>query len=341
MMQGLATGIGSLPHRDAERAVDLIFATCPSLPFWPQLPKRSAKEGMLAQFCEGLPCLRVNEEGVRFDAADKEEELEQFYAKVIDAEENLDSFRISHDFSHGLFAFKKRLAGVDHASIERIKCHITGPFTFASSIKNEKNVALLHDPIFMQVIVKALIMKARWQLRFLSEFPRAIVFIDEPFLSCFGSAYTPINKEEVVRVLTELTEGIKADGALTGIHCCGNTDWSMLTEVEGIDILNVDVYSFLDKFVLYAEALGKFLARGGMICWGVVPTHGGQEVSEVESLVNRIEEGIKVLVRKGIKEELLRNNLLVSPSCGLGTLEVSAAENIFNLLARTCALLRK
>lgn len=71
-LSGLATGIGSLPHTDAEEAVDLVLKYCPQVPFWPQLPRRDAREGMIAQFSEGLPCLELAAQGVVFNEKDKE-----------------------------------------------------------------------------------------------------------------------------------------------------------------------------------------------------------------------------------------------------------------------------
>ena len=54
-----ATGIGSLPHTDARAAVEAVFAFSPDLPYWPQLPKVSSKEGMNEQALAGLPGLRI------------------------------------------------------------------------------------------------------------------------------------------------------------------------------------------------------------------------------------------------------------------------------------------
>ena len=33
-----STGIGSLPATDAGEAIASVFADCPDLPYWPQLP---------------------------------------------------------------------------------------------------------------------------------------------------------------------------------------------------------------------------------------------------------------------------------------------------------------
>jgi methionine synthase II (cobalamin-independent) len=340
-LKGLATGIGSLPYKDAETALDLIFKFTPDIPFWPQLPKRDPKEGMIAQFSENFPFLKVGQGGIIFSNLDSpDRELEIFYEHII--ANDIDYFKISDSFALGLHKFYQRLEKSDLKDLEFIKCQITGPFTFAASIKDQGGIALLHDPVFMQVIIKGLAMKALWQIKLFKKFGKKIIlFIDEPYLGCFGSAYTPINREDVVKGLIDLTLGIRSENVLIGVHCCGNTDWTIFTDVETIDIINFDASGFQDEFLLYPEDLGNFLKRGGIICWGIVPTQefSGKETPEL--LIGKIKAGIDTLVKKGVDKELLLENLIISPSCGLGTLDTEKSEKIFQLLSETSALIKK
>lgn len=339
-LTGLATGIGSLPHQDALDALELVFRYLPNIPFWPQLPKRNPREGMLTQFSENLACLRLKDNALIFDSKDKEQELEKFYEKIID--KDLEYFKISPDFALGLYAFADALSESDLSNIKFIKCHITGPFTFAASIKDENSVALLHDPVYLQAITSGLAMKALWQAKFFEKFnKKIIVFIDEPYLACFGSAYTPVNRDTVLKVLSELTSSLAKEGILCGIHCCGNTDWSIFTEIKTLGIINFDAFGFLDKFVLYASNLKDFLERSGIICWGIAPTHDFSEGQTVEGLVEKLMSGVDTLVKKGLDRSLVLKQLLISPSCGLGSLTPSKAEAILKLLAQTSAVIRE
>jgi methionine synthase II (cobalamin-independent) len=145
----------------------------------------------------------------------------------------------------------------------------------------------------------------------------------------------------VVRGLSELTAGIKSADVLTGVHCCGNTDWSIFTEVDTLDIINFDAFEFLDRLVLYSDNLNAFFQRGGILCWGIVPTGGFTGKESAKLLVDKIEEGLGKLVKKGIQEELARENLLLSPACGLGALEPEKAERILRLLSKTSLLIRR
>lgn len=326
-LKGLATGAGSFPYRDAETALDLIFQSCPQIPFWPQLPKRDIREGMIAQFSENLP--------------QDNEELEKFYEHIV--ANDIDYFKISHESAAGLHKFYQRLEKSNLKDIEFIKCQITGPFTFSASMKDSKDIALLHDAVFFQAILKGLAMKALWQIKLFKKFGKKIImFIDEPYLAALGSGYTPINREEVIKGLSELSSAIKESGdSLVGVHCCGNTDWSIFTDVPAIDIINFDAFGFLERFVLYADNLKSFLSRPGIICWGIVPTQefSGKETPEL--LIGKIKSGIEALAKKGVDKDLLVNNLLISPACGLGTLDTAKSEQIFKLLSDTSALIRK
>ena len=339
-LKGLATGVGSLPHKDADLALDLVFKSVPEVPFWPQLPKRDMREGMIAQFSENLPCLEFADGDLSFNPKNKEKKLELFYERII--AQDTDYFAISSDFALGLLKFYQRLEKSDLKNIEFIKLQATGPFTFAASIKDDMGAALLHDPVFMQVIIKGLIMKALWQIKLFRKFGKKIIFFfDEPYLGCFGSAYTPINREDVVKGLTEIAEGIKSKDVLVGLHCCGNTDWSIFTDAAPIEMINFDAFSFLDKLVLYAENLNAYLKKGGLLCWGIVPTQEFSGTETAASSIKKIQVGIEALGKKGLDKELVLRNLMISPSCGLGTLDSQKAEQIFGLLQATSALIKK
>ena len=330
-LKGLSTGIGSLPHTDVEAALDLIFKYTPQIPFWPQLPKRDIREGMIYQFSQGLPCLKMTKQGLCFEPQDQEKALEIFYERII--QEDIDYFKISPDFALGLHKFAQRLEKENLQNIKFIKGQVVGPFSFAAGINDDKGVSLLYDAVFMQAILKGLTAKALWQINFFQKFGKKIIlFFDEPYLGCVGSAYTPLNREDVVKGLAEITGSVKTKNVLLGLHCCGNTDWSIFTEVESIDIISFDAFGFLERLALYADNLKAFFKRGGILCWGIVPTQEFDKDLSPDLLIRRIKEGIDLLVKKGLDRDLLSTNLLLSPSCGLGTLDPERAERIFHLL---------
>ena len=58
----LATAVGSMPHSDPVRAVDVVLSTIPEAPIWPQLSGRGLNEQMEIQYSEGMPCRVIDRE---------------------------------------------------------------------------------------------------------------------------------------------------------------------------------------------------------------------------------------------------------------------------------------
>lgn len=340
----LTTAIGSLPHKDIEKACQMVLNNLPEVPIWPQLPQRSFKENMYIQYSENLPCVICDEENKRifFDTSkDVELQLEKFYQKYLD--KDIDYFKISEDYSAGFYAMLRYwrqifhpLSSISGGQPKFIKGHITGPISFGLTITDENKKAIIYHKQLFDTVVKGLAMKALWQSsKFKDLNLPTIIFIDEPYLSTFGSAYVNLSREEVIMPLNEVIETIKEWGQtltppLVGIHCCGNTDWSLLMETK-VDIINFDAYGFISNFALYPKELDKFLNRGGMLAWGIVPSSNEVVNENAKTLLKKFDKGIELLVSKGIQKELLLKNLFITPSCGTGSLSEDIAERVFKL----------
>ena len=336
----ITTGIGSFPHQDEKEVFRLILKNFPEIPFWPQLPKRSFLEGMVVQYSEGFPSLRWNEKEQRVwvdTSPGFEKEIEKFYQRL-EADE-LEPFQITEDFARGL-RILEGLSSEDHRKkIKYIKGQIAGPITFGLALVDQEQRPIFYDPNWRDVLVKHLSLKARWmEKKFNDLFPGipTIIFFDEPSLSSFGSAFSGLNREDVVHSLNECFEAVKG---LKGIHCCGNTDWSVLLSTN-LDILSFDAYGYLETLSLYPKELKAFLERGGILAWGVVPTSEAIIKEEAKSLVKRFKEGVETFSKKGIDQTLLQRAIL-TPSCGTASLPVPLAEKVCQLTAEVSKRLRE
>jgi hypothetical protein len=184
-------------------------------------------------------------------------------------------------------------------------------------------------------------MKARWQLRrFAAVCARRICFIDEPILSAFGSStYVSVHRADVVALLREVADAIHAEGGLAGIHCCGNTEWTIPIDA-GVDIVNFDAYGYGDSILLYADRVREFLRKGGVLAWGIVPTSeqiGGETAG---SLADRIEDLARRLA--GDQDSgLFFRNALVTASCGTGSIPLERAEKVTRLTKAVSDLLKE
>jgi hypothetical protein len=339
--QFMATAIGSMPFDNADYAVDVSLKTISEAPIWPQLPKFGMNEQMEIQYSEGMPGAIIDREKQRmyFDtAADSSESFADFYERymaVMEGGDDLDFMAISSDFSRGIYALEERLKA-EGKKRPVIKVQTTGPCSFALTIVDEKKRAIYYNEEFLDMIVKALALKCRWQIRkFNSYAERIICFIDEPILSAFGSStYVSVKRDDVVARVNEVVEAVHADGGLAGVHCCGNTEWSILIDA-GVDIVNFDAFEFAPTICMYSDAVRAHLANGGVLAWGVVPTSKAIRDQTVDSLAVKLNEGMKALAAKGIDLQQIARQAMITPSCGTGSLDPADATKVFDTL---CAL---
>jgi len=336
----LATGIGSMPFTNPDKAAEISMNRFPEAPFWPQLPKIDVNEQMENQYSEGMPCAVIDRVKGRmfFDTAvDYSEVFASFYEAYIKAMDpgqgngDCSSLAIGREFSRGIPAFEKILRA-RQTKLPFVKVQTTGPCSFALTVVDQDKRAIYYNEEFRDVIVKALAMKCRWQIRkFLPYAERVICFIDEPILSAFGSStYVSVKREDVVGHLHECIEAIHADGGLAGIHCCGNTEWSIPVDA-GADIVNFDAFGFGETIAMYPEAVGTLFGRGGALAWGIVPTSAAIREQSVDSLAGRLDALFDRLASSGIDRRTIIEQSLVTPSCGTGSMEPGDAEKVFEI----------
>ncbi len=340
----LATGIGSLPHPIPEDAVSVILNNVKGAPFWPQLPALGLNEQMEIQYNEGLPRVvidRVKERMYIDTTGDYSMDLANFYENYL--AENFDSFAITPEFSKGIYAMEKALEARG-AKLPLVKVQTTGPISFGLTIVDETKRAIYYNPEFIDVVVKALAMKCRWQIRKFSKFAdRVICFIDEPILSAFGSStYVSVTRDDVVAKLAEVVEAVHAEGALAGVHCCGNTEWSILIDA-GVDLVNFDAFDYGETIALYPEAVKSHIEAGKALAWGIVPTNSAKiRTQTAGTLIARFNGLVDNLAAKtGLDRAVILRQAVITPSCGTGSLPIDDAMLVFKLLGEVSATLQQ
>lgn len=333
-LNALATAVGSMPHTDPKEACALVARFLPQIPAWPQLPQRSFLENMYVQFSEGFPGVVLEEDRIYVDRIeDIEKPLEQLYASYLKSEIN--KYALSPDYAAGFHAFLETDLGSPFA----VKGQVTGPISWGLALTDQDRRPIIYDDVLADAVAKHLRLKAAWQekeLRAVS--PNTIIFVDEPYMASLGSAFVSLSREKAIALLEEVFSGISG---LKGVHCCGNTDWSLLLKTS-LDILNLDAYNYGYTLVLYPEEVKAFLERGGVVAWGIVPSDEQELKGETpKSLLDRLEETTGALDRKGVSFRPLMERSLVTPSCGLGSISPEAAASALELLAGVSKELRK
>jgi hypothetical protein len=222
-----------------------------------------------------------------------------------------------------------------------------GPISFGLTVTDQDGRACLYNDVYVDVLVKHMAFNARWQVEQLQKVSeQVILFVDEPYMASFGSAYVSLAREQVIGWLDEVYAVLHAAGAITGTHCCGNTDWGVLLNTN-VDILNLDAYYVIENLALYPVELREFLDRGGAVCWGLIPNneHIFQETSQ--TLAKKLRNGINLICQKAanrgvsIRPDEFASRSLLAPACGLGPATIEIAERTFEVLAETGIILAK
>jgi len=338
----IATGIGSMPVTDADKAAVLSLQYLYEAPIWPQLPQRDFREHMDGQFSESLPGLKLDTKKNRFyfdSSTDLTPELEKFFERYI--AKDYDFFKMSEEYAAGFYAFLRALKKGLPGNARFLKGHITGPLTAGISLKDETGKDIVHNDVLFDAVVKGLAMKAAWQIEQFKQFGKPIIiFVDEPAMESLGSAFSAVSSEVVAEKLNEVIDMIHERGGIAGIHCCGNADWPLLFDTR-IDIVNFDAFGYMDKVLLYPAAIKTFLNRGGALAWGIVPTgaYAGNETADM--LLEKLKAGMDRLEANGIARDVLLSQCLLTPSCGLGSLKPDKAEAILKLLREVSDRMQK
>jgi hypothetical protein len=338
----MAIAIGSLPHKDVNKAIDIIQKYLPEAPIWPQLPQIGLNESMLVQYAEGMPCIKIDYENSKayFDTSDENYIDEVSERLGLAMEGKYEEFGLSKEFAKGFYAMKERLSRGIPSTVKILKGHVTGPISFGLSMHDENGKSILYNDNMKDAVIRILAMKGKWQV---SEFAKInkdiipMVFFDEPYLTQIGTPFISIQKDEAIEILNtclDTIEGIK------GLHICGNTDWALVASTN-TDVINFDAYAHPDTLSLYPEEVYSFLERGGMIAWGVTPSTEEIVSEDGESILNNFEDAVNVLCKTGFDKKFILKRSFISPSCGTGSLTEELAEKVFKVNYEVSSIIRE
>jgi methionine synthase II (cobalamin-independent) len=320
------TMIGSMPHKNPAAACALVAKYLKEIPAWPQLPKRAFTEDMTVQFSEGFPGMTVIDgrafvkHGPAFDV-----QMEALYSAYLAGDSS--RFPMSSASAAGLHEF----LNLKKLNPLAVKGEISGPLSFGATLKDESRQSILHDDTLADAAAKLLRLKAAWQEKELRRVSKnTIIFVDEPVMASYGSAFFTLSKEKVRLLEEEVLGGISG---VRGVHCCGNTDWSVLLGTSA-HIISFDTYNFAGSLALYPAEVKALIDRGGAIAWGVVPnTEEALAKESISSLKDRLEEAMAPFTRQGISFKSLKEQGIITPSCGLAGLSEDGAEHVLEMVA--------
>jgi hypothetical protein len=309
---GATAGAGSLPHLDPVAAAafsigEFDIATIPTT------PRRSHHESMLAQALAGVSGVEVAADG----------------SIVVDSTKVKPQAALRTDIEHEAFtgvrsfldlAAKVRLDGA------AVKWQFVGPVTLGVALHR---AGLEREAAFDLALSAVSDRLAALSAVITTALPNSkqMVVLDEPWFADLMQPGFPIPPDEAIDRMSSAMAALPAD-TLTGVHCCAPCDVATLLAC-GPNVVSLPVAPELADWVGY---LTRYLADGGIIAWGVIPTDGPVG-STSERQWRALSDVWCSLVQLGCDPVLLRRQSLVTPECGLAMHSVSVARRIARLTA--------
>ena len=300
----LTTAMAVMPHTDAERALEVALSM--DIPFWPQLPRLSYYEDMYVQAAEHFPgiILDVEAQTLSFSTEKFMNELESVMAGFDDPT----LFDVSPDYS----AVYHRFLEMELSDRPAIRGQLEGPVSFGFNVADENDRPILFNDTVRPFMFEFMARRVNVQLERLKEKnPNAFMFVDEPglqFLFSALSGYGDVQAKADMEYFFSMIERPR------GVHLCGNPDWDFLLNLD-MDILSMDIYTNRDVFAAYSAGIKRFLEKGGILSWGIVPTNiEPYEKESLESLQDQLESVWQSLYSKGIDRDQLLSQSLISPA---------------------------
>ena len=329
----LTTAMAVMPHTDVDRSLEVALTL--DVPFWPQLPNYNYYEDMYVQAAEHFPgiLLDIEERKLSFSTEKFIEEVEETMAHFEDPA----YFDISETYS----VVYHRFMAMDFSNRPAIRGQLEGPISFGFNVLDQDERPILFDDTVRPFMLEFMAQRINVQLdRLLKLNPNAFMFVDEPGLQFLFSAMAGYGDQKAKIDLDQFFDMVNKP---CGIHLCGNPDWDFLLGLD-LDVLSLDIYTNAEIFSSYAPSVKRFLERGGVIVWGIVPT--GIEAFEVEnmaSLVNQLGNVWNILIDKGVDRDQLLAQSMLSPAtcCLINPDKEKTVEKAFTMIRKLSEELRE
>lgn len=301
-----ATGIGSMPGTDPREAVAVVVGEL-GLPHLPELPARGVGGDLLGRTAGLLVELPVDYVHRTYRLA---------AAPTVETRRARDYLRWDLDAIEECWE-TRGLRG-EH---EVLKVQACGPFTFAAHVELRGGHKLIRDPGAVRDVAESLAAGLREHAEDLERRlgVRVVVQLDEPEVGrVIDGAVPPLTRLDPIAPVPapEIAARLETFAAQVNrpmlLHSCAAPRWELLAELPSFAV-SMDLTALT---VRDYDALGGLLDAGRVLAAGVVPTDdpGLPRNQVVDDLVARLQG---LVDRIGLERAVLRDQLLVTPTCGL------------------------
>jgi hypothetical protein len=205
-----------------------------------------------------------------------------------------------------------------------------GPVTVACMLLVEGS-PLFDHPHARAAIGDYVVRLARWQSdTLLAHAPSVVLVLDDAYLGA-ALRQNPERRGAVVELLRSVILRVRRPGVVVGLHCCDQIPLSVVADVEP-DLYSFDAYHGGGGFAADVDAR-RYLAGGGHVAWGWVPTLDDLDGVDARALAARWLEAARRLAAagEGVDLERIRARSLVTASCGLAGSSEATCRRSFEL----------
>lgn len=323
---GALTGVGSVPHVDAQDAVAWVLRWCPVMPFVPQRSASSPAEAMINQVLTGLTSVHASLEGTVHGTISEAVLRDPPQADLTGPE--FESLR----------TFVDVVASHNNAGdeIAAVKWQLAGPVTVGlalarAGLRAEAAMA------FAQCLVQGTLVAVHTLLASRLPGVKQVMVLDEPSFGAVSCPGFPVAPDVAIDALSTCLATLQGR-AVVGVHCCAEVDLAALL-AAGPELLSVTVEagrSSTPEQAIGAGHLARFIEHGGTVAWGVVPTDGpiGERSGRWWRELSRTWDDLSTF---GLGRDELAARSLVTPACGLALHTVDQADRVMALAAAVAA----
>lgn len=324
-----STTLGSLPHSSPAEGLGFLHRFPTTLPTWPQLPNRHALEMLGRGLLSIIPGVLSTEAGERLLETNPALLLTDWDADAYRAREAEEAYS---RIAQGYRAFREHLRTLPPQQLPpAVKCPLPGPVTLAALLELPEGVPASGDPVTCHRLGRLTAALGAAMVRELQSLGVGTVhvWLDEPAWPLAledSGALAPLWRG----ILFDTLETVREAGAITGIHCCADTDFGTFAGL-GLQVLSFDAAQYLPRFLSALPALQADLDKGMEIAWGIIHTLEPPASDELPDLISQWRDAL-ALTWPDLTEAERYARSYVTPSCGLGALTVGQATAVMQRL---------
>ena len=305
------TGIGGVPIRDPQAAVDYVLSNFGRCPFWPQLFGQDFGWNMIAQF---FPAPQMVGSGGRLmlNTTGDDPALRD----AIEAQLELGPYHEDFTFPMGSDILKLLVQGIvprqEHAKF--IKLQITGPVTLLR-LPDSNGHALGSFPKIAARLEEFLLACARRMVHLCRPLNIPVwIQVDEPSFPMLED--DPLLPEATERLQAFLGKLKLLTRATTGVHACGRRRLAPLLDVGGFSFLSAEMH-YLSDDRQNVEDLAAWMAEDRDLLAGAVDIltledeHDRDIITALSNIITRL--GFEL----GSTIDAM-HQIYLTPTCGLG-----------------------